>query len=200
MSGSYSANGFEATNIIIAAMNKASGGEPRGGPGSDRGDEGLQGRDRHDQLRRERRHDQPLDLDLRSQGRRLDLRGPDQVRRRRRPGGAPAAPPAAATTGTATAPIAGDTIKNRRGPAHLGRGCLRRRPHPQWRRTRHRPGQCRGRRHHRRQTYKLEMYALDDAVNGVHNPEQGAKNAQAFIADPAVWPWSAPSTPTSPAP
>ena len=30
------------------------------------------------------------------------------------------------------------------------------------------------------------MYALDDAVNGVHNPEQGAKNAQAFIADPAV--------------
>jgi branched-chain amino acid transport system substrate-binding protein len=35
-------------------------------------------------------------------------------------------------------------------------------------------------------TYKLEMFALDDAVNGVHNPEQGAKNVQAFIADPAV--------------
>jgi branched-chain amino acid transport system substrate-binding protein len=35
-------------------------------------------------------------------------------------------------------------------------------------------------------TYKLEMYALDDAINGVHNPEQGAKNAQAFISDPAV--------------
>jgi branched-chain amino acid transport system substrate-binding protein len=35
-------------------------------------------------------------------------------------------------------------------------------------------------------SYKLEMYALDDAVNGVHNPEQGAKNAQAFVADPAV--------------
>lgn len=35
-------------------------------------------------------------------------------------------------------------------------------------------------------TYKLEMYALDDAVNGVHNPDQGAKNVQAFIADPAV--------------
>jgi branched-chain amino acid transport system substrate-binding protein len=35
-------------------------------------------------------------------------------------------------------------------------------------------------------TYKLEMYALDDAINGVHNPEQGAKNAQAFVADPAV--------------
>jgi branched-chain amino acid transport system substrate-binding protein len=34
--------------------------------------------------------------------------------------------------------------------------------------------------------YKLEMYALDDAVNGVHNPEQGAKNAQAFVADPDV--------------
>ncbi len=31
--------------------------------------------------------------------------------------------------------------------------------------------------------YKLEMYALDDAVNGVHNPQQGASNAQAFIAD-----------------
>jgi basic membrane protein A len=30
------------------------------------------------------------------------------------------------------------------------------------------------------------MLALDDAVNGVHNPEQGAKNVQAFIADPAV--------------
>jgi branched-chain amino acid transport system substrate-binding protein len=35
-------------------------------------------------------------------------------------------------------------------------------------------------------TYKLEMYALDDAINGVHNPEQGAKNAQSFVADPAV--------------
>ncbi len=35
-------------------------------------------------------------------------------------------------------------------------------------------------------TYKIEMYALDDAINGVHNPEQGAKNAQSFIADPAV--------------
>ncbi|HUP28191.1 MAG TPA: branched-chain amino acid ABC transporter substrate-binding protein, partial [Chloroflexia bacterium] len=35
-------------------------------------------------------------------------------------------------------------------------------------------------------TYKLQMYALDDAVNGVHNPEQGAKNVQAFLADPAV--------------
>ena len=35
-------------------------------------------------------------------------------------------------------------------------------------------------------TYKLEAYPLDDAINGVHNPEQGAKNAQSFIADPAV--------------
>jgi len=35
-------------------------------------------------------------------------------------------------------------------------------------------------------TYKLEMYALDDAVNGVHNPDQGVKNVQQFIADPAV--------------
>jgi branched-chain amino acid transport system substrate-binding protein len=34
--------------------------------------------------------------------------------------------------------------------------------------------------------YKLEMYALDDAVNGVHNPDQGVKNVQQFIADPAV--------------
>jgi len=31
--------------------------------------------------------------------------------------------------------------------------------------------------------YKLQMYALDDAVNGVHNPQQGVANAQAFIAD-----------------
>jgi len=35
-------------------------------------------------------------------------------------------------------------------------------------------------------TYKLEMYALDDAVNGIHNPDQGVKNVQQFIADPAV--------------
>jgi len=34
--------------------------------------------------------------------------------------------------------------------------------------------------------YQLQMYALDDAVNGVHNPDQGAKNVQAFIADPDV--------------
>jgi branched-chain amino acid transport system substrate-binding protein len=34
--------------------------------------------------------------------------------------------------------------------------------------------------------YKLEMYALDDAINGVHNPQQGAANAQSFIADEAV--------------
>jgi branched-chain amino acid transport system substrate-binding protein len=35
-------------------------------------------------------------------------------------------------------------------------------------------------------TYKLAMYALDDAVNGTHNPDQGVKNVQQFIADPAV--------------
>jgi branched-chain amino acid transport system substrate-binding protein len=35
-------------------------------------------------------------------------------------------------------------------------------------------------------TYKLEMYALDDAVNGKHNPDQGVKNVQQYIADPAV--------------
>jgi branched-chain amino acid transport system substrate-binding protein len=35
-------------------------------------------------------------------------------------------------------------------------------------------------------TYKLAMYALDDAVNGTHNPDQGVQNVQQFIADPAV--------------
>lgn len=34
--------------------------------------------------------------------------------------------------------------------------------------------------------YKLESYVLDDAVNGVHDPQQGARNVQQFIADPAV--------------
>ncbi len=34
--------------------------------------------------------------------------------------------------------------------------------------------------------YKLEMYALDDAVNGVHDPQQGASNADQFIADDTV--------------
>jgi branched-chain amino acid transport system substrate-binding protein len=35
-------------------------------------------------------------------------------------------------------------------------------------------------------TYTLQMYALDDAVNGVHNPDQGVKNVQSFIADADV--------------
>ena len=37
-------------------------------------------------------------------------------------------------------------------------------------------------------TYKLEMYALDDVPPGgqAHDPAQGSKNADAFIADPAV--------------
>lgn len=34
--------------------------------------------------------------------------------------------------------------------------------------------------------YKLEAYVLDDAVNGVHDPAQGARNTQQFIADAAV--------------
>lgn len=34
--------------------------------------------------------------------------------------------------------------------------------------------------------YKLQIYALDDAVNGVHNPQQGAANASSFIADDTV--------------
>ncbi|MFL5734043.1 MAG: ABC transporter substrate-binding protein, partial [Chloroflexia bacterium] len=36
--------------------------------------------------------------------------------------------------------------------------------------------------------YKLEMYALDDVPPGgqAHDPAQGAKNADTFIADPAV--------------
>ena len=34
--------------------------------------------------------------------------------------------------------------------------------------------------------YKLEAYILDDAVNGVHNPSQGAKNVQSFASDNAV--------------
>jgi branched-chain amino acid transport system substrate-binding protein len=37
-------------------------------------------------------------------------------------------------------------------------------------------------------TYKLEMYALDDVPPGgqAHDPAQGAKNADSFIADPQV--------------
>jgi branched-chain amino acid transport system substrate-binding protein len=31
--------------------------------------------------------------------------------------------------------------------------------------------------------YKLEAVVLDDAVNGVHDPQQGAKNVQQFVAD-----------------
>lgn len=34
--------------------------------------------------------------------------------------------------------------------------------------------------------YTLEAEVLDDAVNGVHDPAQGAKNIQSFGADPAV--------------
>jgi branched-chain amino acid transport system substrate-binding protein len=38
------------------------------------------------------------------------------------------------------------------------------------------------------QTYKLEMYALDDVPPGgqAHDPAQGSKNVDAFIADPSV--------------
>ena len=35
-------------------------------------------------------------------------------------------------------------------------------------------------------TYQLSMDALDDAVNGKHDPGQGVKNVQLYIADPAV--------------
>lgn len=34
--------------------------------------------------------------------------------------------------------------------------------------------------------FTIEADVLDDAVNGVHDPAQGAKNIQAFAADPAV--------------
>jgi branched-chain amino acid transport system substrate-binding protein len=34
--------------------------------------------------------------------------------------------------------------------------------------------------------YTIEASVVDDAVNGVHNPSQGAKNIQAFAADPSV--------------
>ncbi|MGH7707508.1 MAG: branched-chain amino acid ABC transporter substrate-binding protein, partial [Vulcanimicrobiaceae bacterium] len=34
--------------------------------------------------------------------------------------------------------------------------------------------------------YKFEFDALDDAVQGVHNPAQGAQNMRTFIADPEV--------------
>ena len=34
--------------------------------------------------------------------------------------------------------------------------------------------------------FTIEADALDDAVNGVHNPPQGAKNVQALASDPAV--------------
>jgi branched-chain amino acid transport system substrate-binding protein len=34
--------------------------------------------------------------------------------------------------------------------------------------------------------YVIEASVVDDAVNGVHNPSQGAKNVQAFASDPSV--------------
>ena len=34
--------------------------------------------------------------------------------------------------------------------------------------------------------YTLQGEALDDAVQGVHNPEQGAANVRGFISDAAV--------------
>ncbi len=34
--------------------------------------------------------------------------------------------------------------------------------------------------------YKLQMYALDDAANGKHDPQQGAANVDQYIADDAV--------------
>jgi len=34
--------------------------------------------------------------------------------------------------------------------------------------------------------YTIEASVVDDAVNGVHNPSQGAKNVQAFASDPSV--------------
>ncbi len=34
--------------------------------------------------------------------------------------------------------------------------------------------------------HTIEASVVDDAVNGVHNPSQGAKNIQAFASDPAV--------------
>ncbi len=34
--------------------------------------------------------------------------------------------------------------------------------------------------------YKIEINKQDDAVNGVHNPDQGATNAKTLVADPAV--------------
>ena len=33
---------------------------------------------------------------------------------------------------------------------------------------------------------RFEAYPLDDAVGGVHNPQQGATNMKTFVADPAV--------------
>jgi branched-chain amino acid transport system substrate-binding protein len=34
--------------------------------------------------------------------------------------------------------------------------------------------------------FKLEVYNLDDAVNGVHDPQKGAQNLQTFVADSKV--------------
>lgn len=34
--------------------------------------------------------------------------------------------------------------------------------------------------------YSLQLYVLDDTVNGVHNPQQGAANAQTLISDDSV--------------
>jgi branched-chain amino acid transport system substrate-binding protein len=34
--------------------------------------------------------------------------------------------------------------------------------------------------------FTFQAYVLDDAINGVHNPSQGAKNVQAFASDDAV--------------
>ncbi len=34
--------------------------------------------------------------------------------------------------------------------------------------------------------FTIEVYNLDDAVNGVHDPQKGAQNVQQLIADPAV--------------
>ncbi len=35
-------------------------------------------------------------------------------------------------------------------------------------------------------TYTLEMYALDDAVDGMHDPAQGFKNAETFVSNSSV--------------